>query len=353
MRLWIFLALFISLPSGSLYIRKFYSGDTDCSDPQRVWLVFQGIDCTPDPTCQNLNNVAGQVIECPDDYDVPQGWTEIEIWPSNTECDGWPLSTLVIPDEECSGAFALSTFQLNCDDQTIQMCNSVRHDCHHTICPPVPGRSGGDCVEASAYLKERGVQSYKWRCQSDTTTSTTTTEVEETTAETTTLPNDNRKSSNQCFHSSTAITRYDGSIHGTQRLADFFNHEFCRIPHIVRSDGLSISTSCGEKLRVTPEHLVFTSRGLIEAADINLNDFLQSRDQMCRVILIHVEKDQEYFGLNCVNSVVYANGYKVSTFGHMHIIPAFYMNIVSLIFGVEKASRWGNMIAEYYFSLLN
>jgi sugar lactone lactonase YvrE len=156
-------------------------------------------------------------------------------------------------------------------------------------------------------------------------------------------------SSTTCFHESTIIT-YKGrefTLHQFQN-----GHSECRIPHVVTSDGYRISLICSNRniprlLRLTGDHLVYTPRGLIQASDIKLEeslylDILQTIT--CHVSDIKHESNQNYFGLNCLDSTVLANGIKVSTFGINHKIPALWMHVMGNLFGVEKASIWGDKI---------
>ncbi len=134
------------------------------------------------------------------------------------------------------------------------------------------------------------------------------------------------------------------------------------IPHIVRSVGVYIVAVCrnGEKrtLRLTSDHLVFTSKGLKPAASVTAHDTLfadleESASAEC--IVSHVERDAQaeiFFGLNCRNSVVLADGLKTSTFGRFHTLPSIYMKWASSIFGIERASRIGDSIAELFNKLL-
>jgi sugar lactone lactonase YvrE len=156
-------------------------------------------------------------------------------------------------------------------------------------------------------------------------------------------------SSTTCFHESTVIT-YKGREFTLQQFKD--GHAECRIPHIVTSDGYRISLICSNRniarqLRLTGDHLVYTLRGLIQASDIMLEDLLYEDIQQtisCYVSDIKHESNQKYFGLNCLDSTVLANGIKVSTFGINHKIPALWMHVMGNLFGVERASIWGDKI---------
>jgi len=161
---------------------------------------------------------------------------------------------------------------------------------------------------------------------------------------------------NICFHKDTVVS-YNGRAH---TLADFTkDHSECRIPHIVKSRGVIVHSTCASKpLRLTNEHLVFSARGLVAAEDLKhgdvvFHDVAQSRP--CQVVRVEKEKEvQEYFGLNCLNSVVLADGVKTSTFGKLHTLPAVWFSWMGRVAGIERATRWGDALAQlaYNFKLL-
>ncbi len=70
-------------------------------------------------------------------------------------------------------------------------------------------------------------------------------------------------------------------------MADFADkkHAECRIPHVVISNGVKIETSCGGALRLTPDHLVFTQRGLIAAGDVQSNDVLFADEEQTKQVI--------------------------------------------------------------------
>jgi hypothetical protein len=153
-------------------------------------------------------------------------------------------------------------------------------------------------------------------------------------------------SSTTCFHESTTIT-YKGKAHS---LSDFTSHPECHVPHRVKSDGVRIMTTCSAvPLRLTDDHLVFTSTGLRSANTLRPNDVLYSdvdQRRQCHVGSISSETNQLYFGLNCIESVVLANNVKVSTFGNYHFIPATWMKHASAVLGVDRASKWGDALVN-------
>ena len=152
-----------------------------------------------------------------------------------------------------------------------------------------------------------------------------------------------------CFHEDTVI-EYNGEKH-TQASLDK-GHSECRIPHVVVAHGVAIHTTCsGKPLRLTKTHLVFTAHGLVKAEQVQKGDVLyKDLDQVdeCTVVSVAQESEQQkYFGLNCLSSVVLADGVKTSTFGDLHTLPSLWMSWVGRVAGIERASKWGDAIASF------
>jgi len=151
-----------------------------------------------------------------------------------------------------------------------------------------------------------------------------------------------------CFHKDTVVT-YEGREMGKSELEQ---HSDCRIPHVVRSRGVVVHTTCADKpLRLTADHLVFTAKGTraasaLVAGDVVYGDLEQQRP--CTVKSVEREStEQEYFGLNCLRSAVLADKVKTSTFGNMHTLPSLWMSYVGRIFGIARASAWGDVLANW------
>jgi hypothetical protein len=153
-----------------------------------------------------------------------------------------------------------------------------------------------------------------------------------------------------CFHEDSKI-----ELSGSKKVATLSSllrkeHPECHVPHQVQAAGVSITNTCSkEPLRLTNDHLVFTGRGLIPAADLKLGDELFGdvmEKKKCLVTARETEIGQRYFGLNCRDSIVLANGVKTSTFGVSHTVPAFWMQYASWFLGVERASTWGDSISH-------
>lgn len=158
-----------------------------------------------------------------------------------------------------------------------------------------------------------------------------------------------------CFHQSTTLS-YRGRSYS---FATVESSGECRIPHTVRMDGLRVETTCGgAPLRVTADHLVFAklaagdSQGaFVPAAALApgstlFSDLLRARP--CQVVSVVAEKDQTYFGLNCLESVVVANNVLASTFGKYHRVPAIFMSYAGHLLGIDNASRVGDAIATFF-----
>jgi len=148
-----------------------------------------------------------------------------------------------------------------------------------------------------------------------------------------------------CFHEDTAII-YQGNSY---TMSDLKNSHLCAIPHIVKSNGVKISSTCPGHLRLTHNHLVYTHDGLVAAGTIKVGDFLFSdmnEKVPCEVTKVEQEYAQTYFGLNCEDSDVLASGYKTSTFGIFHAVPAMWMKYGSKVLGIHSASALGDSVAS-------
>jgi hypothetical protein len=118
-----------------------------------------------------------------------------------------------------------------------------------------------------------------------------------------------------CFHKDSTIA-YKGE---RLTLAQLERHAECAIPHEVVADGVRIETACDAHaaLRLTPDHLVFSAAGLVPAGAVRVGDVVfgdEAQRVPCKVTRVTSEKQQSYFGLNCLHSVVLADGIKVCFF---------------------------------------
>jgi len=128
----------------------------------------------------------------------------------------------------------------------------------------------------------------------------------------------------------------------------------CAVPHVLENiAGVKIETACksSKPLRLTPDHLVYTHKGLLAAGTIRKGDYLfrdMAETQQCEVTQV-TQEFGTYFALNCPESDVIASGYKTSTFGYLHAVPAAWMRFASKIFGIHRASAIGDSIASFLY----
>jgi hypothetical protein len=92
--------------------------------------------------------------------------------------------------------------------------------------------------------------------------------------------------------------------------------------------------------------LIFSKDRLVRASTLQVNDMIDTIDGPTPIKNIAIETDQLYFGLNCLESIVFANGIKTSTFGSYHTVPATWMTLMGRLLGIHRASRWGDAIAS-------
>lgn len=168
---------------------------------------------------------------------------------------------------------------------------------------------------------------------------------------------------NTCFHHTTIITynniRYtmDNFLGG--KVKD------CVIPHVIESIGMTITISYKNVkseeqtmyLMLTPEHLVWsnTNNGFTKAGYLTIGDTViingdgdKNNIGTIKNLAMH-NTPGKYFGLNCINSQVFANDIYVSTFGYTHAIPSLWMKYIGQYYGIQQASKWGDTIVNYLF----
>jgi hypothetical protein len=124
--------------------------------------------------------------------------------------------------------------------------------------------------------------------------------------------------SGTCFHESSDIIYNSNKITMQSALAGEHADE-CHVPHVMQADGVKVATTCGPKpLRLTNDHLVYTASGLRRASSLVKGDVLYSDLQQhtaCAVKDVSGEYNQKYFGLNCRNSDVLADGMRSCAIG--------------------------------------
>ncbi len=155
-----------------------------------------------------------------------------------------------------------------------------------------------------------------------------------------------------CFHKDSQIELADRS---TVTLASLGRASSkCAVPHVLESVlGVRIETACKgvRPLRLTADHLVFTQRGLVAAGTVRPGDYLfrdLAQTQQCAVTATGREFGT-YFGLNCEESTVLSDGFKTSTFGYTHALPAAWMHYASKVLGVQRASSIGDSVVSFLY----
>lgn len=161
---------------------------------------------------------------------------------------------------------------------------------------------------------------------------------------------------NVCYHYSTQF-----QIHETGEIFDLKNiHPACAVAHTVQATGIILHFTNGYQLQVTKNHLIayyYKDNGLVlykKAHLITSKDKVPCiKDEVCYLKSIEVvEKMETYFGLNCLNSTVFANKIMTSTFENYHYIPAIWMKVMGGLFGIRNASKWGDSLANWAYKNL-
>ena len=162
-----------------------------------------------------------------------------------------------------------------------------------------------------------------------------------------TSPPTSAPSNNVCFHHETVIT------YKNQEYQFPLFHKDCHVPHVFKSTGVRLFHNCSTKaLSLTRGHLVYGEHGLVRADSLKFGDIIYAdllQLERCEITKKYHFSDEKVFGLNCIDSTVLANGIKTSTFGDYHLVPAIWMNVIGSIFGVERASRFGDKLASLIY----
>lgn len=279
---------------------------------------------------------------------------------SSTDCTGAITRQTATLTGQCGAEYrngAFQSYRITCGTNgVVNYLAYTSNDCSGTgQTQPGNGNTVGVCTVT-------GTRRLVSSCPAPTTTTTTTTTLTPATTTTTTttvsptttpaiVSNPQPPpSSAPCFHIDT-IVHYNGKEHTFQQIS---SHADCSIPHVVHAVGVIIEAKCGailKTLRLTDGHLVYTQRGLQPARDLKPNQDVVFTDveetERCQITSVIKESHkQQYFGLNCLNSQVLANGLKASTFEKLHSVPAFWMRVVGRILGIKRASEVGDYIAE-------
>jgi len=155
-----------------------------------------------------------------------------------------------------------------------------------------------------------------------------------------------------CFHIDSMIS-YKGGAPISMDALEARSIPECLVPHTITANGVRVYTDCSETpLRLSNEHLVFSlTHGLVQAHRLSVGDIVYGNveeTKLCKVLSVTSELNQKYKGLNCRESVVLANGVKCSTFEAQHIIPSLWMKYVPSVLGLERASRVGEILTNFF-----
>ena len=322
-------------------VQTVFSG-TSCTGQVMSETSFPpGLFCTPSCSATSFVGQSGSTT-CEATFPpIPSNLQSQFVWTdyvSTTSCSGPFNSRKATQTGVCLGVSPPSTGSqriiCNADGSTNQTTFSSND------CSGAPFISGG--LNVGVCNTAGGSANIISSCPVPTTTTKTTTKTATTSSSSTTTPAGSG-TGNSCFHETTRIS-YNGekAVH----IALFDMHRECAIPHKVVGNGVKIETAIGATLRVTPDHLVFTPTGPVAAGTLRIGSVVETADSTTRVTKIVQEHNQVYYGLNCLHSVVIAEGIKASTFGNYHAVPAWWMKVTGRVLGIQTASNVGDVIAS-------
>ncbi len=151
-----------------------------------------------------------------------------------------------------------------------------------------------------------------------------------------------------CFHVDSLICHNGEKIRAGDVGKE--NNLLCVI-HFVIAVGVVIETNLHRPLRLTDRHLVFSARGLVEAATVQVGDVLfcdEEEKSTCTVLRVYSEKSpQMYVGLASLSGFVIAEGVKCSFVEQFHTVPALYLKIAAPIVGLFNAAYWGDWAVSW------
>jgi len=267
--------------------------------------------CSGSGACDSFSTVSSQVTCSQGQPTIPAGTVAVKTFSTSGSCQGDPDTIITYPLGVCAVASTAPTYsKVSCASGVLSV--TFFND-------PI-------CTKATGLAETFGTG-----CVANGATSVITT--------CTTLP---------CFHKDSLVT-YKGGEPLTLSQLQAGHQPDCVVPHTVRTDGVKIDTSCSTlPLRLTSDHLVFTTKGITAAGDLKAGDTVYGDEQeqkLCTVTSVQSERAAEdYFGLNCRDSVVMVSGVKTSTFGTYHMLPSLWMKLVSSVLGVQRASRLGDAL---------
>lgn len=334
-----FLLQIIALALGQFFVVQttFSSLDTTCTSPRAID-GNQAPSCTPTPcTCGGGICVTGTCFTLPNVPQIPASMVGFRAYSAST-CTGTLIGIDASLDGVCVNTGGSTSKRLSCANNVLSRTTwSGTSACSGT---------GSSSATSNTCTSVSG-QSIVSNCPASGTSGTTTTTGGTSSPAT--------GSSNSCFHKDTVIT-YNGKEFTLEELR---SSQECSIPHLVRATGVLVTAKCSNKertLRLTDGHLVYTQRGLVPARDLKPGHdtvFADIEEKVkCEIARVTKEgQSNDYFGLNCLNSQVLAGGLKASTFERLHALPALWMHLAGHVFGIKRASHFGNFIAEVALKL--
>jgi hypothetical protein len=299
-------------------------GDTNCNNPNGIVVTNFGGFCTETP-CQCLAGYGCSKIQC-NRTSVPADPPNAIVYAQyvGTSCSGVVQTYSAQTSGTClrTSVSSNTSTKIICDGQFYQQTwsNSATCSGNPTTTSQKFSFSGSRCFTPTG-----GSGAYYIKC------------------------------GGVCIHKDTVI-QYQGEQITLASLSASEN-PVCAVPHVLTMNGVKIHTTCPGELRLTHRHLVMTPDGWKEAGSLQRGDMLFSKVHSltaeCQITNIETETDQEYFGLNCEDSHIEANGYWISTFGHIHKVPAMWMKVMSKIIGVSAASSVGDTLGNWFSGLWN
>ena len=163
---------------------------------------------------------------------------------------------------------------------------------------------------------------------------------------------------NVCYHRESKLSFSSGGETFTLDDVKAGKISDCVVAHTVQSKGLRLIFEENFTLAVTQNHLVAYRKGwtnatlFVPAQKVTKEHRVICQSPSGECTLKHIlwrEHVDTYFGLNCLQSVVYADGVLTSTFENYHHFPALWMKLVGGIFGIDRASKWGDAMATWAY----
>jgi len=110
-------------------------------------------------------------------------------------------------------------------------------------------------------------------------------------------------------------------------------------------EGVHVRTECGHSLKLTREHLVWAEGGFMRAGDVRQGHRVRvAGDETCAVASVEPAQGP-WFGVQCLESEVKANGVHASVFAHYHAVPAVYMRWMGWAVGARRAAELGQHVS--------